>query len=50
MSQLRFDVGMLLSTVGTSTGFLDKIQTSNILGACEAVHSTAEEVKPFSFS
>ena len=47
MPQLRSE--LLLSTIGTSIRFLDKIQTSNIGGAGEAVHSTAEEVKSFSF-
>lgn len=43
------DVELLLFTIGTSIGFFDKIQKSNFVGACEAVHSTAEEVKSFSF-
>jgi len=40
----------LLSTTGTSIGFLDKIQAGNIGGACEAVHSSAAEVNSIAFS
>lgn len=41
---MAFDDELLLSTSGTSIGFFDKIEASNIRGACEAIHSTAEEV------
>ncbi len=41
---IAFDDELLVSTTGTSIGFLVKIQASNIGGACEVVHSTAQEV------
>jgi len=41
---VAFDDELWVFITGASIGFFDKIQTSNIGGACEVVHSTTQEV------